>query len=212
MALCPKLIIVLPALVLGSCAALEVPELVMEQAPPSHFLEFRSHTSACPIFSGVFRVVPEVATLAEDGSWAISKGSEFDYALVIPLDQSKIPVTNSASSEPEISRDEIEIDSRIPYVHVRFTLFSKKRDRIETFLLDSESGAYTCDGGNLVFPQFVISGGGEGYTLNGRIFRRASVSRKGDFYVYEQARGYKTRHRYFLFKKQRERRSKTSSD
>jgi hypothetical protein len=188
-------------LVLSSCAAMEVPGLVEEPVPDQLFLKQTTFDTPCPSFSGVFSRVPEIAILATDGTWKVELGQDFTYALVLPLEIASIQVFDPKDAGMKLAQEQIFVDSVKPNDQIRFILFNKKHERFESYSLSIKNGDYICEDGSLVFPEFVVSGGGEGFTLNARTYRRASISSKSDFYVYEQISGYKQTHKFFRFER-----------
>lgn len=185
--------------VISSCTAMELPDLVEEPVPDGEFLVQRNFDTKCPSFYGVFSRVPNIAHLIEGENWQFELGQDFSYALLLPLQDATVEEFEPEQADTVLKRDQILIDSRLSGELVRVALYNRKENRFESYVLRVNQGDYLCNKGSLEFPEFVVSGGGEGFTLNARTYRRASVSTKGDFYFYEQVSGFKQTHKFFRF-------------
>lgn len=182
------------------CAAPMPPELVKAPEPPVEWNITLERKSGCPYTNGMYDLTPMVAIFQKNASWEISIGNSYDYILLLPFDRVAVleRVPNEALSA--LSGDELLFESSPQGDVLRITSSVKTSKSFETHILKKTDGDYKCEAGNLVFPEFKIQGGSEGSTLSGRIYRQATKTLRGDLLFYEQIRGYKTVHKYYLFK------------
>lgn len=182
------------------CAAPKPPELVKAPEPPGEWKVIVERKSGCPYINGEYELTPIVAVFQKDASWQISGGNSFDFILLLPFD--RVPALKQVPDETSsaFSRNKLLFESSPQGDTLGITNPVGNSNTFETHILKKIENDYQCANGSLIFPEFVIQGGSEGSTLSGRIHRQATKTLSGDLLFYEQVRGYKTVHKYYLFK------------
>jgi hypothetical protein len=190
---------VIVALSIG-CAAPKPPELVDTPEPPREWKVTLEGKHGCPNTNGLYELTPKVAVLQKDYSWEISIGNSFDFLLLLPFDRVKALKRIPNETTFAFSHDSLLFESSPLGDKLRITNPIKNSESFESHLFNQADGDYKCDTGTLVFPEFIIQGGSEGSTLSGRVHRQVTKTLGGDLLFYEQVRGFKTVHKYYLFK------------
>ena len=182
------------------CASPTLPELVKAPAPPNEWVGVKKIQMGCPDISGEYEPTPTVAILQKNSSWKISAGKTYDFLLLFPMNrvEEHVQKPDGTASIKTIKGFLIESDSEADTLRITHQL--KNSANYVTHTFKKANRDFSCEAGNLVFPEFVKQGGAEGVTLNGRIYRQASITLSGDLLIYEQVRSYKTTHAYYLFK------------
>lgn len=189
--------------VMIGCAVPMPPELVDAPEPPGEWKVRVEEKHGCPDTNGLYELTPQVAVLQNDYSWEISIGNWYDFALLLPFD--RVATINRVPDEtpPAFYPNGLLFESSPLGETLRITNPTKNSESFELHLFKQADQDYKCESGNLVFPEFIIQGGSEGSTLSGRIHRNATKTLGGDLLFYEQVRGFKTIHKYYLFKMKR---------
>ena len=199
---CPKAYwLACVCLSMDCCAPLEVPDVASPNVPPPQFIQTQVFDTPCPVFKGVFKIIPELAVLKSGGSWNYREGTYASHALVIPLDRANVAQYEPERPATQISKDEILINALNPETRISFAFYNRIDEQAQILTLSTVRGDYKCESGTFQFPEAVISGYTEVGDVALRMHYSASLSKSGDFYGYEQIRGRKMLERYYLFKK-----------
>jgi len=187
-------------LALMGCAAKGPPALVSAPEPPAEWKISVEKRVGCPEAAGEFELIPKVADLQKNGVWLFSDGEWYDFILLIP--SSRVKANKWTPSEPltEYSRSSFSIESEADGDVLRITTPDKNGNYFLTKVFRAAENDFSCESGELVFPEFKVHGGTEGAFLSVRIHRHATKTLSGDLLFYEQVRGFKTVHKYYLFK------------
>jgi len=183
-----------------ACATPRLPEFIAAPEPPLKWNVVLDEKAGCPDVNGQYDSIPNVAELQQDGLWRISSGNWYDYLLLLPYSRvtadKRIPneISHASSQSNLVLESDDQLDT------LRITSSDKNAGNLATHVFSKAKNDFTCDAGNLIFPEFKIQGGTEGAFLNGKTYRQATITSGGDLLFYEQIQSYKTVHKYYLFK------------
>lgn len=187
-------------IVIMGCAVTPLPEFVATPEPPLEWKIQLETKIGCPNITGQYESTPRVADLQQDGLWRVSKGNWYDYLLLIPFNRVTAVKWTPDDVSPEFPHDSLIFVLNEQGNTLRVVSPDKNNESFATHIFSKSSSDYTCDAGNLIFPEFKIQGGTEGSFLNGKTYRQATITSGGDLLLYEQTQSHKTIHKYFLFK------------
>jgi hypothetical protein len=182
------------------CAVQPPPELVDAPEPPGAWKVTVEKKHGCPDTGGLYELTPSVAIFQKDYSWEMSIGNPYDYALLLPFE--RVAAIKRVPDETPFAffRDSLLFESNPLGDTLVVTNPIKNSENFESHVFKQADQDYKCEAGSVVFPEFIIQGGSEGSTLSGRIHRKVTKTLGGDLLFYEQVRGFKTVHKYYLFK------------
>ncbi|MDX2417447.1 MAG: hypothetical protein QNK19_08300 [Xanthomonadales bacterium] len=186
-------------LVMG-CAVSALPEFVTKPEPPVEWNVQIETKAGCPNVTGKYVSIPKVADLQQDGLWRVSNGNWYDHLLLIPFNRATAVESTPNQTLPEYSRNSLLIELNEQEGTLRIVSPDKNNENFATHIFSKAARDYTCQAGNLVFPEFKIQGGTEGSFLNGKTYRQATITSSGDLLLYEQTQSHKAFHKYYLFK------------
>ena len=69
------------------CAAPDIAPVASMPGPPIEWEVIVEEVIGCPDLTGEYVLTPKVATLQQNGTWRLSTGRWFEFALLIPLEQ-----------------------------------------------------------------------------------------------------------------------------
>ena len=192
--------LVFVGVVVAGCAASTLSDFEMAPEPPVDWGAQLDSKVGCPNVSGQYELIPKVADLQNDSLWHLSNGKWYEYLLLIPFNRASAIESTPGEIVPPSSHNSLLIELSEQENTFRVVSPDKNNENFQTHVFSQAANDYTCQSGNLVFPEFKIQGGTEGSTLNGKTYRHVTVSSNGDLLFYEQTQSYKSIHKYYLFK------------
>jgi len=195
-------ILIVVAFVMVGCATVKVHPLATVPGPPMDWNASFEKKIGCPNISGEYGLIPDVATLQDNGIWGFSVGQWFDFSLLVHFSEAGAQEWKPNEKSGTDFNKVVVLKSNVQDGTVQIISPIKNADYSVEHTIRENEGDYTCESGVLVFPEFHISGGTEGTSLNGRIYRSATKTIAGDLLFYEQIQGQKTIHKYYMFKQQ----------
>jgi len=185
---------------IAGCAAPKPHPFVSAPEPPVEWSIWVEKNSGCPDITGEYELIPKVADFQKDGLWRVSNGNWYDYLLLIPFNRVAADEWTPDETSPAYSRGSLLFDSNEQGDTLRIVSPDKNNENVATHIFSKAENDFTCQAGNLVFPEFQIQGGTEGAFLSGKTYRQATITSSGDLLFYEQTQSHKTIHKYYLFR------------
>lgn len=195
-------ILIVVAFVMAGCATTKMYPLVTVPEPPMDWNASFQKKIGCPDITGEYRLIPDVATLQDKGIWGFSVGQWFDFSLLVSFRGAGVQEWKPNEKSGTNFSKNVVLKSNVQDSTVQVISPIKNADYSVEHTIRESEGDYTCELGVLIFPEFHISGGTEGASLNGRIYRSATKTLAGDLLFYEQIQGQETVHKYYMFRQQ----------
>jgi hypothetical protein len=186
--------------VMLGCSAAKTPSLESVPMLPKEWGTSVESKAGCPITTGNYWLLPEVATSADNGDWQFSTGHWFDFSLLMRFKKAGTPNQNVDQRSGADFTKILVLRSNVQDGSIKISSPINNSEYFVEHIIRERERDYVCRDGHLVFPEFQIDGGTEGSVLSGRIYRRAAKTITGDLIFYEQIQGQKTIHKYYLYK------------